>query len=141
MELVRKNVDGGVCIGVKSIKFFAGYPKLSVMIDDRYVEESCEYEAIKNHEKGHVAIYQKELKYYGDLLLSGLRELGGQLVEPEFYQKNVADSVVRKKIDTAIGNSTVMVIMAKLDDTLRRKNAEYDSEAEYRRVRAECSNW
>ena len=140
LETVKKKVDNGFCIGIKKIKFFVGYPELSVFIDEKYKEGSCQYEAIKKHEKGHVAIYQKELKYYGDLILSDLQWIGKN-VKPMFFQKNVSDNAVRSVLDGMIAKSSVMAVMEKLDSTLKNKNAEHDNEAEYQRVKSECDSW
>ena len=58
-----------------------------------------------------------------------------------FFRKNVADNSVRGRVDMMVENSPVMAVMAKLDATLKRQNSEYDSDAEYRRVQAECDEW
>ena len=50
-------VDGGFCVGLKSVNAVVGYNDFVVNIDIRHVPDSCEYNAILSHEDKHVKTY------------------------------------------------------------------------------------
>jgi len=51
------NVNGGYCVGLKSIDAQIGYSDFSVQIDGRHDVGSCSYNAILSHENRHIDAY------------------------------------------------------------------------------------
>lgn len=50
-------VDGGFCVGLKSVSAAVGYNDFVVNIDIRHVPGSCEYNAVLAHEDKHIKAY------------------------------------------------------------------------------------
>lgn len=50
-------VDGGFCVGLKSVSAAVGYNDFVVNIDIRHVPGSCEYDAVLVHEDKHIKAY------------------------------------------------------------------------------------
>ena len=50
-------VDGGFCVGLKSVSASVGYNDFVVNIDIRHVPGSCEYNAVLAHEDKHIKAY------------------------------------------------------------------------------------
>jgi len=49
--------DGGFCVVLKSVDALIGYNDFSIKIDGSHQPNSCEYNAILNHEKKHIDAY------------------------------------------------------------------------------------
>ncbi len=137
----RHKVDNGVCVNFSQVNFFVGYENLDVLIDNKYPIDSCEYKAIKNHEKGHIKIYQKELKYYGTLLLEELKNIIENL-PPIYFSKVVSEKILFAKLDEIIANNeNILVLKNKLESSILNLNKEYDNAVEYQRVNSQCNGW
>ena len=50
-------VDGGFCVGLKSVDSVVGYNNFDVQIDIRHIPNSCEYNAVLRHEDKHIKAY------------------------------------------------------------------------------------
>ena len=50
-------VDGGFCVGLKSVDSVVGYNNFDVHIDIRHIPNSCEYNAVLKHEDKHIKAY------------------------------------------------------------------------------------
>jgi hypothetical protein len=127
------------CFSVTRVGIRLGY-SFEILIDEKYKPGSCEYEAAVKHELEHVRIYREELEYYGklieeELLISSLNmsEICALGLERRGF-KEAAKAVIKD-------DERVNLLLARLDESVREKNASYDSEAEYLRVRSECREW
>jgi hypothetical protein len=127
------------CFPVTALKISLGYT-FEILIDDRYKPGSCEYEAIAEHELGHVRIYREELEYYGKLIDDEL--LISSLNMTEVCSGGLDRRALRESAKTIVkDDERVNLLLARLDASVREKNEKYDSEEEYLRVKAECQNW
>ena len=137
----RYKVNNGVCVNFSNVNFFVGYKNLDVLIDSKYSKGSCQYNAIKEHEKGHIYIYQKELKYYGNLLLNELRQIILDL-PPIYFSKDISQNKIAFKLDEIIlNNENIILLKNKLESSILKLNKDYDNEEEYIRVNSLCKNW
>lgn len=125
-------------VSLKKLSLLVGYKNLDVLIDDKYKKNSCEYKAIKEHEKGHVKIYQSELKYYGNMLLT---EIKNKIFDNSELLQNKSKVEIEKNLNDIFNNQQVLVLKDKLQQVLISKNKEYDSQEEYLRVNKLCSGW
>lgn len=125
-------------VSLKKVSLLLGYKNLDVLIDSKYKKNSCEYKAIKEHEKGHVKIYQSELKYYGNMILTAIKNKIFDNVELLQNKKKVE---IEKVLDGIFNSPEVLVLKDKLQQVLVLKNQEYDSQEEYLRVNKLCDNW
>lgn len=137
----KYKIDDGVCAILSSINFSIGYKNLDVLIDDKYQEGTCEYNAIKEHEQGHIKIYRQELKYYGNLILDELKRIAGD-VGPIFFNGPVSGKKIGNKIQKMVFESdNIKLLKLKLEDALMDKNQSYDNKEEYARVKGICKGW
>ena len=125
-------------VNLKKFSLFIGYENLDVLIDDKYKNNSCEYKAIKEHEKGHVKIYQEELKYYGNMLIT---EIKNKIFDNIELLQNKSKIEIEMNLNAIFNSQSVLVLKDKLQQVLIAKNQEYDSQEEYVRVNKLCSNW
>lgn len=128
-------------IEVKEINFYIGYETLHVFIEDKYKKGSCEYEAIKEHEDGHVKIHRTELKYYGDLIVQEVKKIISSTDFKKFTQNFTKDEINSKLKKMIVEDSNVKILMSKLNNSLRQKHNQHDSEEEYTRVHKLCNRW
>ena len=137
----RYKINEGVCAILSNINFVIGYKNIEVLIDDKYKPNTCEYNAIKEHEQGHIDIYKSELKYYGNLILKELRRIAGD-VGPMFFDEKISEKKLGDKIQkTVFENKNIGIIKSKLAKALINKNKDYDSSEEYSRVKGLCKGW
>ncbi len=134
-----KNIEGDFLL--KKVTFYVGFDNLSILIDNRYKTNSCEYNAILNHEKGHVKIYQSELKYYGALLLKKLKNLFLDEFSYSLKTYKTKEKLLNDINDLIYKHSDVLLLKTKLEQVLLTKNKQYDSKEEYLRVKKLCNNW
>ena len=134
-----KNIEGDFLL--KKVTFYIGFDNLSILIDNRYKTNSCEYNAILNHEKGHVKIYQAELKYYGALLLKKLKNLFLDEFSYSLKTYKTKEKLLNDINDLIYKNSDILLLKTKLEQVLITKNKQYDSKEEYLRVKKLCNNW
>ena len=137
----KYKIDDGVCTIVSSINFTIGYKNIDVLIEDKYEQGSCEYNAIKEHELNHVDIYKNELKYYGNLILDELKHISVD-IGPIFFKKGVSGKKIGNKIQKAVfENNNIGILKSKLEKALIDKNNSIDSKEEYTKVKNLCHNW
>ena len=61
-------VDGGFCVGLKTVDAIVGYSDFVVQIDIRHTPDTCAYDAILAHEDLHVKTYLSVIdEFKGDL--------------------------------------------------------------------------
>lgn len=134
-------INDGYCINISKINFEIGYKDLKVLIDDKYEKDTCEYDAIKKHEKTHVKIYQNELKYYAKLIIEELKYL--LETNHSFYINIIKnEKELRKNIDIMINNNeNIKLLKQRLLKTIITKNQKYDSKEEYIKVKESCNDW
>ena len=125
-------------VSLKKVSLVIGYENLDVLIDNKYKKNSCEYKAIKEHEKGHVKIYQEELKYYGNMLLT---EIKNKIFDNMELLQNKSKMEIETNLNSIFNSQSVLVLKDKLQQVLVSKNQEYDSQEEYIRVNKLCNNW
>ena len=130
----RKLIAGlGVAIAILIIKLFT-----IQIIDDKYKKNTCEYNAIKEHEKGHVKIYQEELKYYGGMLINTIKN---KIFDNSDLLNDKSKLEIESNLNNIFNSQEILVLKDKLQQVLISKNQEYDSSEEYLRVNKLCNNW
>ena len=125
-------------VNLKKISLMIGYKNLDVLIDDKYKKNTCEYNAIKEHEKGHVKIYQEELKYYGGMLINTIKN---KIFDNSDLLNDKSKLEIESNLNNIFNSQEILVLKDKLQQVLISKNQEYDSSEEYLRVNKLCNNW
>ncbi|MGN0929127.1 MAG: hypothetical protein ACI4N3_00615 [Alphaproteobacteria bacterium] len=139
---IDKNpTPNGICVNINTIDFNIGYNSLDVIIDEKYKENTCQYNEIKKHEQGHINIYQEELKYYGKLITDEMKILIENL-KPFLTSSDTTKTKINKKIDILLKNDEKLNILKnRLEQAIIDKNLAHDSDEEYIRIKNSCSSW
>ena len=141
LNINKHPTPNGICVNIDTINFDIGYKSLDVLIDEKYKENSCQYNEIKNHEDGHIKIYQEELKYYGKLITDEMKILV-ENIEPFLLPSNSKDNKINKKIDSMLKNDEKLnILKSRLQQAITDKNIAHDSDEEYIRIKNSCPSW
>ena len=141
LNINKHPTPNGICVNIDTINFDIGYKSLDVLIDEKYKENSCQYNEIKKHEDGHIKIYQEELKYYGKLITDEMKILV-ENIEPFLLPSNSKDNKINKKIDSMLKNDEKLnILKSRLQQAITDKNIAHDSDEEYIRIKNSCPSW
>lgn len=137
----KNSTPNGICVNINTIDFNIGYNSLDIIIDEKYKENSCQYNEIKKHEEGHIKIYQEELKYYGKLITEEMKILMENL-KPFLTSSDATKTKINKKIDNLLKNDEKLKILKnRLEQAIIDKNLAHDSDEEYIRIKNSCTSW
>lgn len=120
-------------MAVEVVVGFSG--PLKVAIDARYFQNSCNYQAIREHEDQHVAIARTAILNHA----AGIRAaVEGAVAQALPYLRNTpnASQAFGEVVKTALSQS-----MQPVYAELRARNAELDSPDSYRRTQDLCPTW
>lgn len=110
-------------------------PETTVYVAADYGKDSCAYDRILAHEHQHVAITEAALKSAGPRLEARLNKVAKESAlgagEPAAAEAALDESMAR----------TVREFMAMLSEQTRRANLGIDTQANYRKVAANCRVW
>jgi len=124
------------CAVIESLDAGVGYTDFIVYIDRKYLQGSCEYRLIRNHEDEHVGIYRDNLIHYAPLLRKELtdavRRMGPIYVDSADRGAKQAQAFVQEKIKPLVDN---------MQRTVDDRNANIDTKQSYESIRRRCSNW
>ncbi len=127
---------GRYCATPDQVDIDLGYPKFTVYIDRRYRRGSCEYRAISEHEKRHVAIYRQQL----DRLISWIQKRMAREISRMAPVVAVSPKYGAEKIKRQLGLKLTL-LLKKLQRATDAGNREIDSRTSYVRVQSRCRNW
>lgn len=113
-----------------------GYPDFIIYIDRRYPRGTCESDAVRRHEKTHVAIYRDALDKYVPWVETRFKQALKRL-QPVFLRSpdragDIVQERVRRKLEA---------LLKKMHTAAGRANAEIDTPAQYDSIQKQCGNW
>lgn len=119
-------VDGGFCVGLKSVNAVVGYNDFVVNIDIRHVPDSCEYNAVLSHEDKHVKTYLAVVDdFKGDLQKSVYG--AAQSIMPRFVKsRDMVDAVVDDMNRQLQSHPDVVLVKQKIFADVEIKNKQID---------------
>jgi hypothetical protein len=119
-------VDGGFCVGLKSVNAVVGYNDFVVNIDIRNTPGSCEYNAVLAHEDKHIKTYLSVIDdFKGDLQKSVYS--AAQSVMPQFVKsRDMVDSVVDDMNMQLQSHPDVVLVKQKIFADVEIKNKQID---------------
>ena len=103
-------VEGGFCVGVKSVSAEIGYSNFTVQIDMRHKPDTCQYDAVLAHEDKHIKTYLSVI----DDLKADLQHslyLAVDSVMPVFVKSRADVSSVVDNMNNRIQNHPDLVIV------------------------------
>jgi hypothetical protein len=126
--------DGTLCLSVEAVRVELTQREVTVLVDQKYPEGSCERAAILDHEAGHVRINAAAL-HQGET--SFRRRLATQSADwrdrwvPETERPTVERSITRALQGT----------IADIEAAAAAEHAELDQPRSYERTQRRCSDW
>lgn len=119
-------VDGGFCVGLKSVNAVVGYNDFVVNIDIRNVPETCEYNAVLAHEDKHIKTYLSVIDDFKGELQKSVYS-AAQSVMPQFVKsRDMVDSVVDDMNMQLQSHPDVVLVKQKIFADVEIKNKQID---------------
>lgn len=130
---------GPYCVWADSLNVEFCYTKMDVYVSSQYAEGSCPYQVILEHENQHVAINQRVLQKYFDLIQQALKK---DRSIPTKANPMIVPTLERGK--TAIAarvDHVVTPLYKRFIKEVASENAKIDTLANYKRTQAKCKEW
>ena len=119
-------VDGGFCVGLKSVNAIVGYNDFVVNIDIRNVPETCEYNAVLAHEDKHIKTYLSVIDDFKGELQKSVYS-AAQSVMPQFVKsRDMVDSVVDDMNMQLQSHPDVVLVKQKIFADVEIRNKQID---------------
>lgn len=119
-------IDGGFCIGLKSVNAVVGYNDFVVNIDIRHAPDSCEYNAVLAHEDKHINAYLSVVDdFKGDLQRSIYS--AAQSIMPQFVKsRDDIDAVIELMNVQLQSHPDLVLVKQKIHAAQEIKNKQID---------------
>ncbi|MBQ7289961.1 MAG: hypothetical protein IJW84_03660 [Alphaproteobacteria bacterium] len=119
-------VDGGFCVGLKSVNAVVGYNDFVVNIDIRNVPGTCEYNAVVAHEDKHINAYLLVVDdFKGDLQRSIYS--AAQSIMPRFVKsRDDIDGVIEAMNDQLQSHPDLVLVKQKINAAQEIRNKQID---------------
>ena len=130
-----------ICVTLDSLAFKMGYEKngLKVYIDKKYKPGSCEYEVIREHENYHVAVAQQAMLFFKPDIEDKIYEIVSNLKPQITTDKKEVENIVQRQYEQIMEQLTPL--LAHINQTIAKKNAQIDTPESYEKTKALCNNW
>lgn len=128
--------DGRYCAEVASVEATLGYDVIDVYIASEYPRGSCQYNAILDHERLHVMVFQDTLDQYFSQVEETLRRAANS-AKPVLTRD--PDRASRKL--QAILERAAKPLFRAINKTLDRGNGALDTRENYEREQTNCISW
>ena len=137
--------DNIACLKIKSIDIYFGYPKINVLIDNRYSFDSCEYRVIRMHENEHVKIYQSILKKYsqniGKTIFNRVGNKKPMLLNSVDNIKNKTEEYIQEIKHFITSDKILNNIENDMLREIEYHNNLLDTKENYNKTKKLCENW
>ena len=124
-------VDGGYCVGLKSIEANIGYSDFLVKIDMRHRPQTCSYNAILSHENKHIDAYLSVIEDNKTELYNSLYSAADSILP--IFVENGADinDAVEKLNDELQSHPDIILVIQKIHADEEIKNKYIDQQEDY----------
>lgn len=120
------SVDGGFCVGLKSVNVVVGYNDFVVNVDIRNTPGSCEYNAVLEHEDKHIKTYLSVIDDFKGELQKSVYS-AAQSVMPRFVKsRDMVDVVVDDMNRQLQSHPDVVLVKQKIFADVEIKNKQID---------------
>ncbi len=127
---------GWRCSRIREVRAHVGFTAMDVYVAREYSEGSCQYDAVLEHEKHHVAINREVLRQHSGVFEQALQRLAAEVGPLRTRTSGEAARLAADHIEEGL-----KPLFATLAVSLREANARFDTMAEYWRLRRECQSW
>jgi hypothetical protein len=134
MTKVEPRPGGRACLALRSVSARFANEDVTILVDRRYPEGSCEREAILAHEREHVRIGGDTLREWEERIRDELRGLAGRWGGR--WLGSGEERSVGEAVDAAMSD-----LVARVEADAARRNARIDTPASYAEVERRCRAW
>lgn len=127
---------GGYCAQAVSYDLSVGFSDFLVHIDRQYRRGSCEFNAIRDHEISHVALFRSNFTRYIPLIRAKARAAAALVKPVAVRSSNDGVKQLQDQMQRRIGP-----LIKKLSRDSDIANARIDTPKSYRNVHMLCDNW
>lgn len=121
------DIEGGVCVTLKSVDASIGYEHFLVQIDIRHAPKTCTYDAILSHEDEHIRAYLGIIDEYGDDLHAAIAAAADSVM-PVFVENRAdVDAAVDKLNNALQSHPDVILIKQKIKAAEEIRNKRVDA--------------
>ena len=128
-------VDGGYCVGLKTIYATIGYSDFLVKIDSIHKPESCSYNAILSHENKHIDAYLSVINDYKTELHNSLYSAADSIMPIFIREQDMMDNVIEKLNDELQSHPDIVLIIQKIHADEEIKNKYIDRQENYKELK------
>lgn len=130
---------GPYCVTVDKITARLGFADTVVYVDRRYAKNSCNYNAIMQHEQGHVEINQQVMLRYIPVIMDRLKRAAGQL-KPIYVKDAAGLRKVEQTILNSVNEAADPVLKAMQDEQVAA-HTHHDRPESYDYTTGQCKRW
>jgi len=128
--------DGRFCAKIAAVEATLGYDVIDVYIASEYPRGSCQYNAVLDHERLHVIVFQDTLNQSFSNVESVLRQ-AADTAKPVL----VRDPNKATKKFQAVLERAAKPLFYQINETLDRGNSALDTLENYEREQDNCVSW
>lgn len=132
----EKMADGRFCSEIAAVEATIGYDAIDVYIASEYPRGSCQYNAILDHERLHVIVFQDTLDRYYAHVERALRQAAGKAKPILNRDPNRATRKFQAILERA-----AKPLFKKINKEMDRGNAALDTREAYEREQSNCVSW
>ena len=121
------DIEGGICVTLKSVDAVVGYEHFLVQIDIRHAPNTCTYDAILSHEDEHIRAYLGIIDEYGDELNAAISSAANSIM-PIFVEDRIdVDAAVDALNNALQSHPDVILIKQKIKAAEEIRNKRVDA--------------
>lgn len=128
-----------VCVWANSVDIEFSYTKMDVYVSSQYPEGSCPYRVILAHENQHVAINQRVLDKYVNLMRRAIRR--DRSIPTKDRPISVSSFKEGQDIISGRISRIVQPLYRRYKKEVLAENRKIDTMRNYRRIQAKCRDW
>ncbi len=106
-----------------------------IVVDAHYYPNSCNYQAILDHENQHVEIARSSVALHTNTVRMAVEQAVAQILPSLSFYQNAAE-VMKSTIERALTSSLV-----EIRQEMDRRNAQLDSPQSYQMTQDRCPSW
>ncbi len=131
-----EEVRGGYCVYLTEMDISFGWKRMSVYVASEFQPETCEYNAVLDHENQHVTINNTALKEYAPRFRAEVERVL-QAQQPVFTSNPQAG------VDAGLAavERRMSAVLNEFQNTMAKRNAPLDSDSNYSETGKLCTNW
>lgn len=117
------SIEDGFCVALKNIDATIGYSDFMVQIDIFYQKDSCEYNAILQHEDEHIRAYLSVIEDNQDLFKKSIQS-AAESITPIFVKNEQDIESAIDKLNEQLQNHPDIILLKqkiKADEEIRNK--------------------